>query len=92
MEFSSGGAGECLGGTLGSQMSEPVGSEPSASLEVALLCGSLKKTLLKKRVDVFGPEAFPPCTGCARWDPIFTRLWGIRPSWDALDKGLSEAA
>lgn len=54
--ISSGGAGECLGGTLGSQMSQPVGSEPSASLEMALLCGSLKKVLLKKKEWMFSPQ------------------------------------
>lgn len=43
------------GVTFGSQMSQPVDSEPSASLEMVLLCRSLKKVLLKKEW-MFSPQ------------------------------------
>lgn len=52
---------------------------------------SEKSIVEEEGVDVFTPEAFPPSMGCGRWDPIFIQMWGIRPSWDALDKGIFEA-
>lgn len=54
------------------------GNEPSASLEVALLFGSLKKALLEKGVSIFTPEAFSLSLGCGHLDR-FIWVWCTRP-------------